>query len=447
MMASLHSNEIVTFFLVTAIVLVAARLFGELALKFDQPIIIGEIIAGIVLGPAVFGYFFPDVFQWALPPNGQASTIMEGLTTLAVSLLLLVAGMEVEFTELWRQKSKIALTGVMGFVLPFAVGLTAAYFLLPEYNHGKPLLFALFFGTAFTISSLPVIARILLDMGLFRSRIGIVIMSSAMVDDLIGWVMLSVLLSLVATQIVSVTSVALAIGLTVGFAVLMLTAGRWLVNRLLPWVCARMTRPEGVIGLVLVTALVGSAVTEAIGIHAVFGAFLVGIAIGDSKHFDRSSREIIKLFVLNFFAPLYFATIGLKVNFIQHFDLQLIAIIFVLASVAKVVGSGLGAYWTGMSKSESFAVGFGLNARGMMQIVFGTLAFQHGLIDEKVLVAFVVLAIITSIVSGPMMKYCVGRSQSPVTRKPDETWAIEQDGLPAASPVALHLREREEAMR
>ena len=447
MMVSLHSNQIVTFFLVTAIVLVAARLFGELALKFGQPIIIGEIIAGIVLGPAVFGYFFPDVFQWALPPNGEAATIMEGLTTLAVSLLLLVAGMEVEFTELWRQKSKIALTGVMGFVLPFAIGLVAAYFLLPEFNHGNPLLFALFFGTAFTISSLPVIARILLDLGLFRSRIGVVIMSSAMVDDLIGWVMLSVLLTLVTTQIVSVTSVALAIGLTIGFALMMLTLGRWLVNRLLPWVGSRLTRPESVIGLVLVTALIGSAATEAIGIHAVFGAFLVGIAIGDSKHFDRSSRDIIKLFVLNFFAPLYFATIGLKVNFIQHFDLQLIAIIFVLASVAKVVGSGVGAYWTGMSKSEALAVGFGLNARGMMQIVFGTLAFQHGLIDEKVLVAFVVLAIVTSIVSGPMMKYCLRRTQLAVAPKPDEAWAVASDELSTVSSVALDMGKREEVMR
>src|SRR5688500_1946779 len=447
MMVSLHSNEIVSFFLVTGVILVAARLFGELALKFGQPIIIGEIVAGIVLGPAVFGYFFPDVFLWALPREGEASTIMEGLTTLAVSLLLLVAGMEVEFTELWRQRAKIALTSVMGFVFPFVVGLTAAYFLLPQFNHGQPLLFALFFGTAFTISSLPVIARILLDLGLFRSRIGTVIMSSAMVDDLIGWVMLSVLLSLVTTQIVSVSSIALSIGLTLGFAIMMLTLGRWLANRLLPWVCSRLTRPEGVIGLVLVTALVGSAATEAIGIHAVFGAFLVGIAIGDSKHFDRSSREIIKLFVLNFFAPLYFATIGLKVNFLEHFDLQLIALIFVLASVAKVVGSGLGAYWTGMPKREALAVGFGLNARGMMQIVFGTLAFQHGLIEEKVLVAFVVLAIVTSIVSGPMMKYCLGRVQSAPRRKPADTWALEPNELPTVSTVGMHIRETEEVVR
>jgi Kef-type K+ transport system membrane component KefB len=446
-MVSLHSNDIISFFLVTAVVLVAARLFGELALKFGQPIIIGEIVAGIVLGPAVFGYFFPDVFLWALPPEGQASTIMEGLTTLAVSLLLLVAGMEVEFTELWRQRSKIALTSILGFVFPFAVGLAAAYFLLPQFNHGKPLLFALFFGTAFTISSLPVIARILLDLGLFRSRIGTVIMSSAMVDDLIGWVMLSVLLSLVTTQIVSISSIALSIGLTLGFAIMMLTLGRWLANRLLPWVCSRLTRPEGVIGLVLVTALVGSAATEAIGIHAVFGAFLVGIAIGDSKHFDRSSRDIIKLFVLNFFAPLYFATIGLKVNFLEHFDLQLIALIFVLASVAKVVGSGLGAYWSRMPKREALAVGFGLNARGMMQIVFGTLAFQHGLIEEKVLVAFVVLAIVTSIVSGPMMKYCLGRVQSAPRRKPADTWALNPHELPTVSTVGMHIRETEEVVR
>jgi Kef-type K+ transport system membrane component KefB len=445
MMVTLHSNEIVALFLVAAVILAVARAFGEVALKAGQPIIIGEIVAGIVLGPAVFGYFFPDLSLWLLPRQGDASTILEGLTILAVSLLLLVAGMEVEFSELWRQSSRIALTSIMGFVLPFVVGLSAAYFLLPGINHGRPLLFALFFGTAFTISALPVIARILLDLGLFRSRVGTVIMSSAMVDDLIGWVMLSVLLSLGATQIVSISNVAVAVGLTLGFAIVMLTLGRGLVDRLLPWVRSRLTWPGGVIGLVLVAALAGSAATEAIGIHAVFGAFLVGIAIGDSRHLDQSSRDIIKLFVLNFFAPLYFATIGLKVNFLEHFDLQLTILILILASTAKVVGSGLGAYWTGMSKREALAVGFGMNARGMMQIVFGTLAFQYGLIDENVLVAFVVLAIVTSLVSGPMLEYCIGKKRPAFKRKPTGTWGMANDKL-LAPAVAARIEERKEVM-
>lgn len=418
-MVNLHSNQTVAFFLLGAVMLAMARICGELALKCRQPVIIGEILAGILLGPSVFGYFFPDFSLWLFPRDGDASTILEGFSALAVSLLLLVAGLEVDVSKLWRQGRCIALTSSLGFILPFIIGVVAAAYLLPpRFGGSKDVLFVLFIGTALTISSLPVIARILLDVKLFKSRVGTVIMSSAMIDDLIGWILLSVLLTLSTATIVSFEHVGRVVALTLAFTISMVTVGRWLTTRVLGWAQSHLTWPGGVIGLVLVFALAGSAVTEAIGIQAVFGAFLAGIAMSDSNALTQSSGEAIKLFVLNFFSPIYFTMIGLKINFIEHLDLPLIAIILVLATVSKVAGSSLGAYWGGMSKHESLAVGFGMSARGMMQIIFGTLAFQYGLIDETILVAFVVLAIATSLASGPMLLYTLGRRSSEVALKP-----------------------------
>ena len=417
-MATFTSQDIITFFLGLAVLLGVARAVGELALRYRQPVIVGEIFGGILLGPAVFGYVAPEFSGWLLPITGGASTVFEGLTVLSAALLLLVAGLEVELSLIWRQGRGVLSTSLMGFVLPFGVGF-AAVWLFPgsigqQHIGADQRLFALFFGTALTISALPVIAKTLMDLNLFKSRVGMVVMAAAMLDDLVGWIFFSVLLGLSSAGGLSGMNIGWTIGLTIGFTVLLLTAGRGAANRVLPWVRERLTWPGGVLGFVLVSALAGAAATEAIGIHAVFGAFLVGIAIGDSKQLDEKTRDIVKQFVLNFFAPLYFVSIGLKVNFAAHFDVALIMLVLALGCLSKVVGSGLGAYWGGFGKREALAVGFGMNARGMMQIIFGTLAFEHGLIGESMLVAFVVMALVTSVLAGPMMERFMGQRRQQV---------------------------------
>jgi Kef-type K+ transport system membrane component KefB len=135
----------------------------------------------------------------------------------------------------------------------------------------------------------------------------------------------------------------------------------------------------------------------------------MGICFGDSEHFTEKTREIINHFITNIFAPLFFVSIGLKVNFIENFDLQTVAFVVVVAYIAKVVGVGFGAFWSGLSKQESLAIGFGMNARGAMEIILGLLALEAGVINEKMFVALVVMAIITSITSGPLMKWALSR--------------------------------------
>jgi Kef-type K+ transport system membrane component KefB len=264
--------------------------------------------------------------------------------------------------------------------------------------------FALFMGTAMAISALPVIVRILMDLNMFKSRMGLLVVASAMLDDLIGWMIFSVILGMIGKGggTMSVWNTAL---LTLVFAVLMLTVGRGLLNRFLPWVNRTLAWPGGVLSVSLALCFFAAAFTEYIGIHAIFGAFIMGVALGDSEHFSERAKEIVHQFINNIFAPLFFVSIGLRVNFFTNFDLMLTLTIIFIAFAGKITGAGIGTRLGGFSWKESLAAGFGMNARGAMEIILGLIAHENGLINEKVFVSLVVMAIVTSMTSGPLMRW------------------------------------------
>jgi Kef-type K+ transport system membrane component KefB len=262
-------------------------------------------------------------------------------------------------------------------------------------------------GTAMAISALPVIVRILMDLNMFKSRMGLLVVASAMVDDVIGWMIFSVILGMIGKgSVIPVWYTAL---LTLLFAALMLTVGRGLLNRFLPWVNRKLAWPGGVLSLSLALCFFAAAFTEYIGIHAIFGAFIMGVALGDSEHFSERAKEIVHQFINNIFAPLFFVSIGLRVNFFTNFDLLLTVIIIFIAFTGKIFGAGLGTRLGGFSWKESLAAGFGLNARGAMEIILGLIALENGLINEKVFVSLVVMALVTSMTSGPLMRWSLNR--------------------------------------
>jgi mannitol/fructose-specific phosphotransferase system IIA component (Ntr-type) len=189
----------------------------------------------------------------------------------------------------------------------------------------------------------------------------------------------------------------------------MLTVVRWAVHKLLPYLQAYTHGPGGVLGFAMTLALLGAAFTESIGIHAIFGSFLVGIAIGDSPHLREHTRVIVNQFVSFIFAPVFFASIGLKVNFITHFDWQLTFWVLLIACVGKLAGAALGARWGRLPTRERWAIGLAMNARGAMEIILGLLALEAGLITEPLFVALVIMAIVTSVMSGPMMRWVLGQ--------------------------------------
>jgi Kef-type K+ transport system membrane component KefB len=449
-MEKLTPVEITTLLLGFAIMLGLARTFGEIFNRFKQPAIVGEILAGILLGPTVLGTLAPGLFESLFPMQGAIALAYHTVITLAVVLLLLIAGLEIDLSVLWRQGRAALLVSMLGTAVPFAVGFGAAY-AFPGFWGIEPgadlLTFALFFGTALSISALPVIAKIMMDMNIFKTDVGMLIMGAAMFSDLVGWIIFSIILGMMNTNAPDGAELGgdhggLGIGVTIGLTLLLvvftLTLGRWLVHRTLPWIQSRLSWPGGVLSFTLVLTLVGAAATEVIGIHAIFGAFLVGIAVGDSSHMRAQTRTVLHQFVTYIFAPIFFVSIGLEADFLQYFNLPLVLGVLAVAFLGKLAGCMLGAHWGGLPRRDSWAISFGMNARGAMEIILGLLALQYGVIQEEMFVALVVLALLSSIVSGPLMSKFIDQPKE---------WKLEELLNAKLFIPALEAQTREEAIR
>lgn len=404
-MLKLSQHEIMGLLIQLGVMLIAGRIMAEIARKFKQPAVVGEIIAGIILGPTIFGMVNPEVFGM-LFPAGSSALVLDGFVQVAVVMLLFIAGLEVDLHMVVQQGRQALFTSMFGLVIPFLIGFIFPYF-FPDFfgyaDEGNKLAFALFMGTSMAITALPVIARILMDIGIFKTRMGMLVISSAMINDLIGWLIFSVVLGMIGKgpKTMSLWNTVL---MTIGFTVIMLTLGRGILNRILPWINKKLAWPGGLLSLSLAMCFLSAAFTEYIGIHAIFGAFIFGVALGDSEHMSERAKEIVHQFINNIFAPLFFVAIGLKVNFVTNFDFWLTMAILVIAFAGKIIGSGVGTRLGGFSWRESLAASFGMNARGAMEIILGLIALENGLINETVFVSLVIMALITSMTSGPLMK-------------------------------------------
>ncbi|HEY7825935.1 MAG TPA: cation:proton antiporter [Candidatus Acidoferrales bacterium] len=411
-MPHLTPHDVMTMFLSLAVLLGTARLVGELMQKLDQPAVIGEILAGILLGPTLLGHFRPDIYAALFPSTGAMPIVLDTVTTLGVVFFLLTAGLEIDLRSIFRQGRSALLVSFLGVIIPFFFGAGAAG-AFPRFLGAAPnadrLIFALFVGTALSISALPVIAKILMDLNLLRSEMGTVVMSSAMFDDLVGWILFSMILGMMnsATGGFSFSGIKRTVILVLLFVGLSLTAVRWLIDKVLPFLQAHTKWPGGVLGFIFTLTLLAAAFAEFAGIHAVFGAFIIGIAVGESTHLRKRTSDHIHEIVTNVFAPFFFASIGLRINFVTNFNWRLTLTVIGVACLGKLLGAGWGAHLGGLDRRTSWGVGLAMNARGAMEMILGLLALQFGLIRESMFVALVVMALFTSMISAPAIHYLI----------------------------------------
>lgn len=406
MVSKLSSAEVLHFLIIVSIILIIARVLGEICRKFKQPVVVGEILAGIIIGPSLLGSVFPNLFNTIFVSDTRAYGAFDGLANIGIILLMFVAGIEVDLKQIRRQGKQATAISITSIAFPFALGFLAVWFfhdyIFPVASTDR-LIPALFFGTALSITALSVIVKVLIDLNIIKTKVGGLVVTAAMVNDFLGWVLFSIIIKLMAPGKSDGSIGSILVVLV--FALFMVTGGRWLIDKLLGFAKKHISGSGGIITVSCCLCFLGAVVTEYLGIRGVFGAFLMGIAVGDSKHFSDSTQNVLHQFVMYIISPLFFASVGLRVNFVTNFDLTVVSIIVGIASIAKIAGAGIGARASGLKKNESLAIAFGMNARGSQEIVLGIVALQAKIIDERIFVGLVVMTVLTILIAGPLMKY------------------------------------------
>ena len=406
MVSKLTPDEVLNFLIIVTIVLITARFLGEICRKLKQPVVIGEIIAGILIGPTVVGTLFPNFYQQVFLSQPRAFGAFDGLANVGVILLMFVSGIEVDLKQIIKQGKQAASISLLGILFPFTLGFIFVWF-FHDFIFATPsterLIPAMFFGTALSITALSVIVKVLMDLQIVRTKIGGLVLTAAMVDDFLGWILFSIIVKMMDAN--KSSDNIMSIIMVLAFAIFMVTIGKWIINQILRLSVKYLTPPGGVITVGICLCFLGAVFTEALHIKGIFGAFLVGVAVGDSKYFSMTSQNVMEQFIVNIIAPLFFASVGLRINFLTHFNWNVVLIIISIAFIAKLVGVWIGARASGMNKYESKAVAFGMNARGSQEIVLGLVALQTKIIDETIFVGLVIMTVLSILITGPTMKY------------------------------------------
>ena len=405
----LSGHAILVLLLQLSALLVLARVMAELMGRMGQPAVIGELLAGILLGPSILGYFSPEIFAWAFPQEASQFHLLEVVSWLGMILLLLLTGLETDI-RIIRNLGRAALSAsVFGMVIPFASGLVLGWYLPDRFltDPANRSIFAAFLATSMAISAMPVIAKILMDLKLIRRDIGMVILSAGVVDDTTGWLILSIIAGIAAGGAFDPVD----FGQTLLWLALFLVAMRWVVypflNRLVRYVNARVGLAGADLTLILGFTFLAAATTEAIGVHAVFGAFVAGILIRQIRRVRTSSLQSLEVFVLSALSPVFFAFAGLKVNFWDLSGWGLPLLVLGVAIGGKIVGCYVGGRLGRLSPWESLAIGFGMNARGAMGLIVALIGLSLGLLTQEMYSVIVMVAMVTSLMAPVLLKWAI----------------------------------------
>lgn len=381
--------------------LIAGKLFSELFIRLKLPPVIGQIIAGIIIGPTILGNIMPNFFSWLFPQSGNFYSII----FLGLIFIMLKLGIEVDLSAIAKQGRSIIIVSFFSILVPLLFGFSISWYCpLLSGTHEKLLSTSIFFAIAVAITALPVIATILLDIKVFHTDLGMIILSSAMINDLVGWILFSSLIKTIEVGSFSFQSIMYSFAMTLLITIIIITVFRNVINELFPFIQAKTQWPGGVITLALVLAMFLASLTEAIGIHAFFGSFLAGIVLGYSPHLKAHTKDILNQFIDNFFAPLFFVSIGLQINILIHFSLVQSLLLIIVVFASNIIGSMIAGLLSKTTFKDSLAIGVGLSTSGTMGIIIGLFALEYNLINHTTYTSIVIMAIITSISTGPLIK-------------------------------------------
>lgn len=409
---NLHPPEehaLLVFWVGLFVIVVLARLLGALARRVGQPAVIGELAAGIVLGPSLLGRVAPDVFDWLFPPDEVQTAMLFTVGWLGVVFLLVVTGDETDLGLIRRLGRAAGIVSAGSLLVPMAAGLAVGFVMPTMFLGGAQdrTVFALFLAAALSISSLPVIAKILGDMGFMRRDFGQLTLAAGMANDVVGWVVLGVVAGLAQAGSVEVGAVATTLAGLLAFFVVSFTAGQAVYDALLRRIRMGNSPPFAASGLIVMFALGAGAVTQWLGVEAVLGAFVAGVLVGRSRLRNHADIEPIENVTGTFLAPVFFATAGLRVDLGLLADAEVLlwaVVVVVVASIGKFAGSLISARIAGLPNREGAALGIGLNARGALEIVIATVGLSLGVLNQASYTVVVLMALATSMAAPPLLR-------------------------------------------
>ncbi|MET7683024.1 cation:proton antiporter [Streptomyces sp. NPDC005423] len=401
------SHQMLVFLLQVSVLLAVALALGRVASRFGLPAVVGELAAGVLLGPSVFGHVLPAASGWLLPRETDQTQLLAAVAQLGVLLLVGITGAHVDLDLLRSRSGAIGFVSLGSVLLPLGLGFGLG-FLLPRslmgHSADRPV-FALFIGVAVAVSALPVIAKTLLDMGLLHRDIGQLIVGSAAISDVVGWLLLSIVSATVTRGLgTSVVLESLAcLLLVLAFTVL---AARPLARTALG-LAGRPGAPEAGVPVIVVLIMLSAAGTHALGMEPVLGAFLCGIVVGSLGTPGRRSLDSMRVFVMSTLAPLFLANAGLQADLstLRHRTVLLAgAGTLAVAVVAKFAGGYWGARLGRLDRQEALAIGVGLNARGVVEIIVASVGLHLGVLTTTSYTIVVLVAVVTSVITPPLLR-------------------------------------------
>ena len=409
------SEHLVAVFILEIVLMVfLGRLLGEFMQRIGQPAVMGQLISGILLGPSVLGALWPAAFHAIFPDTPEQKRMIDAISQLGILLLLLLTGMETDLALVKRMRRTAVFTSVSGIALPFACG----FFLgevIPDAlipDPGRRLATALFLATALSISSVKIVAMVIMEVDFMRRNIGQVILASAILDDTIGWIIIAIIGGLSAQGVIKISGLAFTILGTLLFLVFSFTIGRRLVAQAIRWTNDRLMMEMPVITAIILLMLTMALVTDYIGVHTVLGAFVTGILVGESPILTRHIQEQLRGLIVALFAPIFFSVAGLSIDLSILKSLRLVELavgLICIASVGKLAGCYVGGKLGGLGKRESLALALGMNARGSTEVIVATIGLSMGVLSRDLFTLIVTMAISTTMAMPPLLRWALRR--------------------------------------
>ncbi|CAL9674490.1 Na(+)_H(+)-K(+) antiporter GerN (plasmid) [Streptomyces sp. enrichment culture] len=399
------AHPLLIFLLQVGVLLLAAILLGRLATRARLPAIVGELSAGVLLGPSLFGWLAPKAADWLLPSHPDQVHLLDAVGQIAVLLLVGLTGIEMDLGMVRRRRATAVRVSLAGLLVPLSLGIGLGYPLagLMPTGSADTYVFALFMGVAMCVSALPVIAKTLMDMNLIHRDVGQLSLAAGMVDDALGWLLLSVV-SALAVGGMSAGLFGTAVGSLLLVVLIAVLVGRPVVRLAL-----RLSKgsDERTVATAAALIILAGAGTQALDLEAVFGAFVCGVLIGSSREFERARTASLRTVVLGFLAPVFFATAGLRIDLralAEPLVLAAAVLVLAVAVLGKFAGAYLGARLSRLSRWEALALAAGMNARGVIEVIVAMVGLRLGILTTETYTIVVLMAVVTSVMAPPLLR-------------------------------------------